>query len=143
MAVPLLGSREPGPPASVHVVQNRLVPGEFRMLRQVFGGLEIHAAGVAQRRGERHLLDAGGVGDLVLHRAGGRVGRLPGAHAARRKIDVAAQGALARGRPCPRRCRSGRARNFWPAATSILPLFCSISVQPAGVARVFAACSCR
>src|ERR1035437_2377371 len=83
------------PASRVHVAQRVLLPGEFGMPGQMFGRLEVAPAGVAQQRGERHLLRAGRVRHFVLHRAGRRVGRLPRPHAARRGLDVPAECALA------------------------------------------------
>ena len=61
----------------VEVAQGALFPGELRVFLQVPGGLEMNAAGMAHRCGERHLLRHGGVSDFVLHGAGGTERRLP------------------------------------------------------------------
>ena len=78
---------------------------------------------------QRHLLRDRGVGHLILHGPGGRVRRLPGAHAARRRLDVAAERALVGVRACPRTCRSGRPGISARRRQSILPLFCSINAS--------------
>src|SRR5215472_12549469 len=78
----------PGP--RIHIPQDRFVPGVIGMRSEVGGGFEVPAAGVAEGGGERHFLGAGGVGYLILDGADGRVGALPGRHAARRNLDVPA-----------------------------------------------------
>src|ERR1035438_9678002 len=87
---------ELSPPSRVHIAQYILQPGVLGMFGQMFARLEVAPARVAQQRGQRHLLRARGVRHFVLHRAGRRVGRLPRPHAARRELDVPAEGPLAR-----------------------------------------------
>jgi len=62
----------------------------------MLGSEKIVAAGVASGAGEGHFRGQGRVGGFVLDRAGGSVGRLPGAHAARGHFDVATESAFAR-----------------------------------------------
>ena len=56
---------------------------------------KILAAGVAGRGSEGHFRGHRGVGDFVLHRAGGAVRRLPGTHPARGIFHVAAKSPFA------------------------------------------------
>src|SRR5438105_133951 len=87
---PSLLRRELRPAAGGHVAEDVAHPGELFVLSEMLGHFVIDAAGVAERGVECHLLGAGGVGDLILHGAGGGEGWLPCAHAARGQFDVAA-----------------------------------------------------
>ena len=66
----LLRHAETGPRIRFHIPLQRLLPVELGMRLQVFGGFEVHAAGVPGGRRERHLRGHGRVGDFILHRAG-------------------------------------------------------------------------
>ena len=65
------------------------------MRGKMFSGEKILAARVTCRGSEGHFRGHRGVGDFVLHGAGGAVRRLPGAHPARRIFDVAAKSPFA------------------------------------------------
>jgi hypothetical protein len=83
------------PGIGFHVAEFRLLPGQLGMRGQVLCGDEIVAASVTRGGGERQLCGQRGVGSLVLHGACSAVGRLPGTHAARRQVHVAAQRSFA------------------------------------------------
>ena len=64
---------------------------ELGMSTEVRPGLKAQAAGMSQRRHERHLLSARRIRDLALHRARQPVGAPPGGASARREFDMPAQ----------------------------------------------------
>src|SRR5579885_2422500 len=80
----------------IQIPDDWLLPGEFRMRRNVLCGFEIHSARMPHGGAERHARRHPGVGYFRLHCARRAIGRLPGLAPARREFDVPAKRSLAR-----------------------------------------------
>ena len=138
-SIRILAGFEAGPFARGMSRRMGLYQANSGCLRQIFGGLEIQAAGVAH--GRRSATSSA----LRRRRSPCSAPRRPGRTApatcpCRAAKDRRGRTACARSaRSCRRRCPRGRPGIFSPAATSILPLYCCHQRQPARVARVFAA----
>src|SRR5947209_7171555 len=79
------------PFVSVHVTEQRRLPSELSIFVEVGRGFEVQGTGVSGGRQETHLRNHRGIGDLILHSAGGLVRSFPVTHAANREIDVSAK----------------------------------------------------
>src|ERR1700734_2953182 len=87
----LLGDAENRPSMRIHVMLERLLPGELWMPPQMFRSFEIHAAGVTSGGGKTHFCCHPRIGSLVLNCPRHAKRWLPASRTAGREVDVPVQ----------------------------------------------------